>query len=85
MGKLMIACIRMYQRFLSPYLGRHCRFHPSCSEYAIEAIQVHGLVVGSGYTLWRIARCQPLCKGGLDPVPAKAGPPTEAQRDDAAR
>ncbi len=66
----MVACIRLYQRILSPVLGRHCRFHPSCSQYAIDAIRIHGPVRGSGYAVWRILRCQPLCAGGNDPVPA---------------
>ncbi len=66
----MIAFIRLYQRILSPVLGRHCRFHPSCSQYAIDAIRVHGPILGAGYAVWRILRCQPLCAGGNDPVPA---------------
>ena len=73
MGRLLIALIRLYQRLLSPLLGKSCRFHPTCSQYAIEAIRVHGAVVGSGYAGWRILRCQPLCKGGHDPVPPRHG------------
>jgi len=67
----MIALIRVYQRLISPLLGRNCRFHPTCSEYAIEALRVHGLIAGSAYALWRILRCQPFCRGGEDPVPPK--------------
>lgn len=73
MGRLLIALVRLYQRLLSPLLGTNCRFHPTCSQYAIEAIRVHGAVVGSGYACWRIVRCQPLCKGGHDPVPPRRG------------
>lgn len=69
MAKLMIACIRFYQRWLSPWLGQNCRFYPSCSQYAIEALRRHGVVRGLGYALWRIARCSPLTAGGFDPVP----------------
>ena len=71
MARVLIACIRLYQRLLSPWLGRNCRFYPSCSQYAVEALRTHGCVVGSAYALWRILRCQPLCKGGHDPVPPK--------------
>lgn len=74
MRKLMIALIRLYQRFLSPWLGQHCRFHPSCSQYAIEALSIHGVCRGSAYALWRILRCQPYCRGGYDPVPPKGTP-----------
>ncbi len=69
MTRLMVAVIRMYQRWLSPLLGAQCRFHPSCSQYAIEALQLHGVVKGSGLAVWRILRCQPFNKGGYDPVP----------------
>ncbi len=69
MNKVLVACIWLYQKCVSPVLGAHCRFYPTCSQYAIEAIRAHGAVVGGGYALWRILRCQPLCKGGYDPVP----------------
>lgn len=71
MAKLMIALIRLYQRILSPWLGNNCRFHPSCSQYAIEALSIHGIFRGSAYAAWRILRCQPYCRGGNDPVPPK--------------
>lgn len=61
--------IRAYQVTLSPWLGGQCRFHPTCSNYAREAIAMHGAVRGSWLTLRRLLRCQPLCRGGLDPVP----------------
>ena len=63
--------IRGYKRFISPLLGNHCRFYPTCSSYAIEALQVHGLFKGSALALWRILRCNPYGKHGLDPVPPK--------------
>ena len=56
--------LRVYRRFLSPLKPPMCRFSPTCSAYAIEAIEVHGLVRGSGHAIWRILRCHPLCKGG---------------------
>lgn len=68
-SKFLIALIRCYQRWVSPLLGRHCRFEPSCSQYAVEAIVLHGVFKGVGLAGWRLLRCQPLCKGGYDPVP----------------
>jgi len=70
MARLLEACIRFYQGFVSPWLGDNCRFTPTCSQYALEAIRAHGAVRGVLYASWRIVRCQPLCKGGYDPVPA---------------
>ena len=64
-----IAAIRAYQLLVSPWLGAHCRFAPSCSAYAAEAIRRHGLLAGSWYGLQRLARCHPLRAGGYDPVP----------------
>ncbi len=61
--------IRLYQRFISPGLGRNCRFSPTCSQYGIEAIQTHGCIKGLLLTAWRIARCNPLGRWGVDPVP----------------
>lgn len=73
----LIAPIRFYQRFLSPLKrAPSCRFLPTCSSYAIEAIQHHGVVVGSVKALWRLLRCNPLFSGGYDPVVrAEALPP----------
>ena len=67
----LIAPIRWYQRWLSPALGRNCRFTPSCSQYTIEAIQTHGCLKGLLLGAWRIARCNPLGRWGFDPVPEK--------------
>lgn len=73
MRRLAIGLVRLYQCCVSPVLiaiwGNSCRFTPSCSQYAIEAIDKHGVVRGVAYATRRIARCQPLCKGGFDPVP----------------
>jgi len=69
MGKLLQALIRAYQLLLSPMLGGQCRFIPSCSQYAAEAIRRHGALRGSRLALWRILRCQPFSAGGYDPVP----------------
>ena len=71
MGNVIVALIRLYQRLISPLLGENCRFSPSCSQYAIEAIRAHGAILGVGYAAWRIVRCQPFCKGGYDPVPPR--------------
>jgi hypothetical protein len=71
MRALLTGPIRIYQRVLSPLLGPRCRFYPSCSSYAIEAIERHGAARGSWLAVRRIARCHPLNEGGLDPVPEK--------------
>lgn len=61
--------IVLYRRFLSPLKPPMCRFHPTCSAYAQEAILVHGVLKGTALAVWRILRCQPFAEGGLDPVP----------------
>ena len=61
--------LRFYRRFLSPLKPPMCRFSPTCSQYAIEAIERHGIFRGSAYAVWRILRCHPFCRGGHDPVP----------------
>ncbi|MDR2013721.1 MAG: membrane protein insertion efficiency factor YidD [Rhodanobacter sp.] len=70
MSRPIIFLIRCYKRTLSPLLGTRCRFHPSCSDYTRIAIARFGALRGLWLGLCRIARCQPLCAGGLDPVPS---------------
>ena len=69
MQRLVISLIKGYQYLISPWLGRHCRFHPSCSEYSRQAIEMHGLYTGIRLTLFRLLRCHPWHAGGVDPVP----------------
>ncbi len=76
MRRLLCALIRGYQRFISRWLhamvpGSGCRFYPTCSQYAIEAIQIHGVIRGGGLAAWRILRCHPWGGGGEDPVPPR--------------
>jgi len=67
--KLLLALIKAYRYFLSPLFASHCRFCPSCSEYALEAIELHGAIKGGWLTIKRLLRCHPFAKGGWDPVP----------------
>lgn len=69
MQKILIAIIRGYRYLLSPWLGQHCRFHPSCSHYAAESIEIHGSLRGTWLALRRLLRCHPWHRGGYDPVP----------------
>ena len=71
MKKCLISVIVFYQRHISPHLPPMCRYYPTCSHYAVEAIQVHGAFKGSLLTLGRLLRCNQLFKGGYDPVPPK--------------
>jgi putative membrane protein insertion efficiency factor len=73
MSRILIAIVQAYRYALSPLLGQHCRFHPSCSAYAVEALERHGPVRGSWLSLRRLARCHPWHHGGFDPVPPQAG------------
>jgi putative membrane protein insertion efficiency factor len=69
---VLIALLRVYRTFISPLYGQVCRYHPSCSAYALEAVTVHGSVRGSWLAVRRLARCNPWAAGGYDPVPAAA-------------
>lgn len=69
--RALARCIRSYQVVLSPVFGTQCRFYPSCSHYALEAIALHGAGKGLLLSVGRIARCNPLCTGGHDPVPQR--------------
>lgn len=73
MSRLLLALIGAYRRWISPLLGQRCRFAPSCSAYAAEAVAVHGAARGSWLAVRRMARCHPFHPGGHDPVPQKSG------------
>ena len=68
---LMRGLIRLYQIFISPFLGGNCRFTPTCSQYAMEAIEIHGAFKGCWLAVCRLGRCHPFHPGGYDPVPPK--------------
>ena len=70
MPRLIMFLIKIYSYALSPFLGRNCRFYPSCSSYTIEAIEKHGLVYGFYLAIKRLACCHPWHSGGYDPVPS---------------
>ena len=65
---MLIKFIKLYQRMISPFLGNRCRFYPSCSQYAIDALQQKGFWKGIPLIVWRLLRCNPLFKGGIDLV-----------------
>lgn len=67
--RVLVGLVRIYRLVLSPWLGNSCRFEPTCSNYAIEALERHGALLGSGLTTWRLLRCHPWCTPGADPVP----------------
>lgn len=69
--RCLIGLVQGYRLLLSPWLGSHCRFEPTCSRYAIQALERHGAGVGSYLTLRRLFRCHPWCRGGCDPVPTQ--------------
>ncbi len=70
MKKILIFLIRLYQKIPGPWHGC-CRYTPTCSQYAIEALETHGVIKGSCLATWRILRCNPFSKGGYDPIPPK--------------
>jgi len=69
--RLAVGLIHLYQRLLSPLLPPACKFHPTCSNYAVEALRTHGFARGGALATWRILRCNPFSRGGYDPVPPR--------------
>ena len=69
--RVAIIPLRAYQRFISPAFPRRCRYHPTCSDYAVQAIQSYGILRGSVLAGWRLLRCNPFSHGGYDPVAAQ--------------
>ncbi|MCB1897912.1 membrane protein insertion efficiency factor YidD [Cognatazoarcus halotolerans] len=69
MKTILLALLRFYQYAISPMLGRNCRYHPTCSAYAVEAVERHGALKGGWLALKRVGRCHPFKPGGYDPVP----------------
>ena len=69
LAKTLVMLIQGYQWLISPFLGARCRFYPSCSEYAKQAILTHGIIKGTLLAIKRLLRCHPFCAGGFDPVP----------------
>lgn len=69
MKTVLLALLRFYQYAISPMLGRNCRYHPTCSAYAVEAVERHGALKGGWLALKRVGRCHPFKPGGYDPVP----------------
>jgi hypothetical protein len=82
-AKVLIAPIRFYQRFITPYTPATCRYYPTCSAYAVTALRTRGAFVGTGLTIWRLLRCNPWSDGGIDHVPAK-GERRARERDEPA-
>ncbi len=68
MKTLFVCLIKFYQKVISPMFPPSCRYYPTCSQYAVEALQKHGFFKGSAMAIWRILRCNPWSKGGYDPV-----------------
>lgn len=69
MKTIALSAIRFYQYVISPSLPATCRFYPSCSEYGYQAVAKYGIIHGGRMAIWRILRCNPFCRGGIDPVP----------------
>lgn len=71
MRKIFILLIKFYQKIISPMTPASCRFHPTCSQYGVEAFEKHGVIKGFILTIIRISKCHPFHEGGFDPVPEK--------------
>lgn len=67
--RLLLALVKGYRLLLSPWIGNVCRYHPSCSQYALDALNRHGAMGGTALAAWRVLRCNPWSHGGVDPVP----------------
>ncbi len=80
---VLVGAVRVYQCSLSPLLGADCRFAPSCSCYAVEALRRHGAARGAALAAWRVLRCNPWNEGGYDPVPEHVTPARHQPRADA--
>jgi putative membrane protein insertion efficiency factor len=80
-AQVLIAPIRFYQRFISPYTPATCRYYPTCSAYAVTALRTRGAFVGTGLTIWRLLRCNPWSSGGIDHVPTKGSHRHHDDRD----
>lgn len=78
MKQLLVWVIRAYQLLLSPWMGQKCRFYPTCSNYALEALRVHGALRGCWLAVRRIGRCHPFHPGGVDPVPPAKDAPSSS-------
>ena len=79
--RIALAPVRAYQRLISPALPRRCKYHPTCSAYAVQAIESYGILRGAVLAVWRVLRCNPFSHGGYDPVSAQTvfrrpAPPT---------
>ena len=67
-ARAIIAMVRWYQKHISPAIGQHCKYQPTCSQYMIDAVTKYGALKGTAMGIWRILRCNPFSKGGYDPV-----------------
>lgn len=82
-ARVLLAPVHFYRRWISPVLPPTCRFEPSCSAYAVEALTTHGALRGTWLTVWRLARCAPWGRAGYDPVPPRhAAAPSADDRDE---
>jgi len=82
MKRIVLTLLRAYKWLVSPLFGPACRYVPSCSEYAMDAVARYGVLKGGLKAAWRLARCHPLAKGGFDPVESRQSPVVSRQRPD---